>query len=122
MPKSYRLRTAVAVVVLAGYLLQVALPAARGGGSFAVYYIAAALLAHQPSALARVDDDAWFAAQLGQINPPGVYDIFFYNPPTMSLLMLPLGLCFATEATEITEKDTHSNPLGTLCALWQKSR
>lgn len=90
MLKSDRLRTAVAAVVLAGYLMLVVPPAARGGGSFAVYYIAASLLAHQPSALARVYDDAWFAAQLGQVNPPGIYDIFFYNPPTMSLLMLPL--------------------------------
>jgi len=87
---SPRLRTALAAVVLAGYLVLVVPPAARGGGSFAVYYVAASLLAHQPAALARVYDDAWFAAQLGQINPPGIYDIFFYNPPTMSLLMLPL--------------------------------
>ena len=85
-----RSRTALAAVVLAGYLLLAAPPAARGGGSFAVYYVAASLLARQPSALPRVYDDAWFSAQLGQINPPGVYDIFFYNPPTMSLIMLPL--------------------------------
>jgi hypothetical protein len=91
MLASPRSRTVIAAVALAGYLLLVALPAARSGGSFAVYYIAASLLAHQPSALARVYDDAWFAAQLGQINPPGVYDIFFYNPPTMSVLMLPLA-------------------------------
>src|SRR6187402_562809 len=90
MLKSDRTRTAIAAVVLAGYLLLVVPPAARGGGSFAVYYIAAALLARQPSGLAQVYDDAWFAGQLGQINPPGVYDIFFYNPPTMSLIMLPL--------------------------------
>jgi hypothetical protein len=90
MLKSDRSRTAIAAVVLAGYLVLVVPPAARGGGSFAVYYIASALLAHQPSAFAQVYDDAWFAAQLGQINPPGVYDIFFYNPPTMGLIMLPL--------------------------------
>jgi glycosyl transferase family 87 len=90
MLKSHRSRTALSAVVLAGYLILVAPSAARGGGSFAVYYIAASLLAHQPSALARVYDDAWFATQLSQINPPGIYDIFFYNPPTMSLLMLPL--------------------------------
>jgi hypothetical protein len=88
--KSHGLRTAIAAGVIAGYLILVVRPTARGGGSFAVYYIAASLLAHQPSALARVYDDAWFAAQLNPINPPGVYDIFFYNPPTMSLLMLPL--------------------------------
>jgi hypothetical protein len=87
---SDRSRTVIAAVVLAGYLLLVVPPAARGGGSFAVYYVAASLLAHQPSALARFYDDAWFSGQLSQINPPGVYDIFFYNPPTMSLLMLPL--------------------------------
>src|SRR5262245_25083366 len=88
--KSHFSRTAIAAVVLAGYLTLVARPAARGGGSFAVYYIAASLLAYHPSALARVYDDTWFSAQLSPINPPGVYDIFFYNPPTMSLLMLPL--------------------------------
>src|SRR5687768_4994015 len=87
---SQRTRTTIAVVVLAGYLLLVVPPAARGGGSFAVYYVASALLAQQPSMFAQVYDDAWFAAQLGQINPLGVYDIFFYNPPTMSLIMLPL--------------------------------
>jgi Glycosyltransferase family 87 len=69
----------------------VLLPAAHGGGSFAVYYIAASLIAHGPSAMARIYDDAWFAAQVSQISPPGIYDIFFYNPPTMSLLMLPLA-------------------------------
>jgi hypothetical protein len=82
--------SAVAVVALAGYLAVVALPAAQGQGSFAVYYVAASLLAHEPSALARVYDDAWFAARSSQISGPQIYDIFFYNPPTMSLIMLPL--------------------------------
>jgi hypothetical protein len=87
---SDRSRTGVAVVALAGYLMLVALPAAQGGGSFAVYYIAASLLVHEPAALAHVYDDAWFAARSSQISGPQIYDIFFYNPPTMSLLMLPL--------------------------------
>src|SRR5262245_52213285 len=90
MLTSHRLRTAIATGVLAGYLLLVVLPAAQGGGSFAVYYIAGSLLAHEPSGLAHIYDDAWFAARLSQVSPPGVHDIFFYNPPTMSLIMLPL--------------------------------
>src|SRR5215212_10987827 len=68
MLRSDRSRTWLAVVVLAGYLVLVVPLAARGVGSFAVYYVAASLLVHQPSALAHVYDDAWFAAQLGQIN------------------------------------------------------
>jgi hypothetical protein len=90
--------TLIALVALAIYILLVALPATQGGGSFAVYYVAASLLAREPSALARVYDDAWFAARSSQVSGPGIYDIFFYNPPTMSLLMLPLAALSAQTA------------------------
>jgi hypothetical protein len=90
MLQSNRSLNGIAIVVVVGYLLLVVPAAARGAGSFGVYYVAAMLLAHQPAALAHVYEDAWFASQLAQVNPPGVYDIFFYNPPTMSLIMLPL--------------------------------
>jgi hypothetical protein len=74
-----------------GYVALVALPAARSNAGFAVYYTAARLLAYEPAALARVYDDAWFVAKLNQVAMPGIYDIFFYNPPTLSLILLPLA-------------------------------
>jgi hypothetical protein len=69
----------------------VALPAARSNAGFAVFYSAARLLADVPAALARVYEDAWFVAKLNQLAMPGVYDVFFYNPPTLSLMLLPLA-------------------------------
>lgn len=77
-------------MALALYTALVALPAARTNGGFASYYTAAYVLAREPLAMPRVYDDAWFAAKLNQVALPGIYDVFLYNTPTMSLIMLPL--------------------------------
>ncbi|HEX9370956.1 MAG TPA: glycosyltransferase 87 family protein [Roseiflexaceae bacterium] len=77
-------------MALALYIALVAFPAARANVGFAVYYTAAHVLAREPWAMPRIYDNAWFAAQLNQVAMPGIYDIFFYNPPTMSLILLPL--------------------------------
>ena len=83
--------TVLAAVALAGYLIVVvplaALAVAASPSTTSQHrYSRTSLLRSS-----RVYDDAWFAAQLSQINPPGVATTsLFYNPPTMSLLMLPL--------------------------------
>jgi hypothetical protein len=77
-------------VALALYTALVALPATRTNSGFASYYTAAYVLAHEPGSMPRVYDDAWFAAKLNQVALPGIYDVFLYNPPTMSLILLPL--------------------------------
>jgi hypothetical protein len=73
------------------YAALVALPAARSNAGFAVYYTAAYLLAREPWELPNVYNDAWFVAKLNHVALPGVYDIMFYNPPTVSLMLLPLA-------------------------------
>jgi hypothetical protein len=57
---------------------------------FAAYYTAAYILTHQPHNIEHVYDERWFAAQIQQAGFPEVYDVFHFNPPTMSLIFLPL--------------------------------
>ena len=89
-----RLRLALALVAAAWcavYVWRVAWPAARATtNGFAAYYTAAYLLVHEPGGMDRIYDDDWFAAQIEQASIPSVYDIFNLQPPTMSLLLLPL--------------------------------
>jgi len=73
------------------YAWLVVWPAARATtNGFAAYYTAAHVLTHDPTAMERVYDDGWFAAQVERAGISGVYDIFNVQPPTMSLLLLPL--------------------------------
>lgn len=81
---------ALLALALAGYVALVALPAGRANIGFASYYAAAHTLAREPQNMPRVYDDAWFAATINRVALPGIYDVFFYNPPTMSLMLLPL--------------------------------
>lgn len=84
-------RWASMLIMLIAYALLVAVPAARVRiGTFSVYYTAAHILTHQPWSMPRVYDDAWFAEQINRVGIPNVRDIFNLNPPTMSLLALPL--------------------------------
>jgi len=74
------------------FLWRVALPAARATtNGFAAYYTASHLLAHQPGSLRDAYDDAWFAARVEEAGIAGVHDIMNVQPPTMSLLVLPLA-------------------------------
>jgi hypothetical protein len=76
---------------VAVYFWRVALPAARATtNGFAAYYTAAHLLAHNPQELGRSYEDDWFAEQIARVGIEGVYDVFKLQPPTMSLVMLPL--------------------------------
>ena len=58
---------------------------------FAAYYTAARLLAYSPAEMPRIYENDWFAAQIERAGIHGVYDIFNIQPPTMSLLLLPLA-------------------------------
>ncbi|MCC7354525.1 MAG: DUF2029 domain-containing protein [Anaerolineae bacterium] len=57
---------------------------------FAAYYTASRLFWEDPASLRRAYDDNWFRAQVARLHPASA-DIFNVNPPTMSLLFLPLA-------------------------------
>jgi hypothetical protein len=57
---------------------------------FAAYYTASHLFWEDPASLRRAYDDDWFRTQVARVYP-GPADIFNVNPPTMSLLFLPLA-------------------------------
>lgn len=84
--------TVLALAALLVYLGTVAVPAAhRSTNGFAAYFTASRLLTVGPAAMARVYDNAWFGSQVRQAGFPEVADIFNVQPPTMSLLLLPLA-------------------------------
>lgn len=84
--------TVIALGALLVYLGRVVLPAAyRSTNGFAAYYTASHLLAAGPTAMAQVYDNAWFGSQVRQTGFPDVADIFNIQPPTMSLILLPLA-------------------------------
>lgn len=63
--------------------------ATRRSDGFGAYYTASRLL-HDGAPVSRFYDDDWFGARV-QDEAPGVRDIFFVNPPTAALLLLPLA-------------------------------
>ncbi len=58
---------------------------------FAAYYTASRILANAPQDLAAVYDPEWFAAAKKELIPAPAPDVFGIQPPTMSLLLLPLA-------------------------------
>jgi glycosyl transferase family 87 len=85
------LLTSLALAALAIYVALVALPIARTRAStFASYYVAAHVLAFRPADMSRIYDDDWFAAQVPEVGFAGIYAVFDVQPPTMSLIVLPL--------------------------------
>lgn len=70
----------------------VVLPASRAHThGFAAYYTAAHLLLRSPEKLPKIYDDDWFSHQIQQVGLGDVHDIFNIQPPTMSLMLLPLA-------------------------------
>ncbi|MBI3732988.1 MAG: DUF2029 domain-containing protein, partial [Chloroflexi bacterium] len=68
---------------------------ARPTAGFGYLYTAARLL-QQGFAVSRFYDNAWFGARVGEY-APGVFDLYSPNPPTVSLILLPLaGLDYAS--------------------------
>src|SRR5207244_2324682 len=63
--------------------------AVRASNGFAAYYTAARLVVERADP-ARFYDDAWFRAQIAA-HGPAVNEIYNVNPPTTSLLLLPLA-------------------------------
>jgi hypothetical protein len=83
--------TGLALVALVLYVALIALPHARYRAlTFASYYTAAHILVYAQQDLSRVYDDAWFDAQIPRAGFTGIHDVFNVQPPTMSLLALPL--------------------------------
>lgn len=84
--------TLLALALLALYLGWVIVPTIRQRfGIFSVYYTASRTLLNEPQSMPNVYDDEWFAAQIARVGVPNVRDIFNLNPPTMSLIALPLA-------------------------------
>ena len=84
--------SALALGFLALYLGWVIVPVVRQRfGIFSVYYTASRTMLYQPQAMPNVYDDEWFAVQIARVGIPNVRDIFNLNPPTMSLIALPLA-------------------------------
>jgi hypothetical protein len=81
----------VVVALLAARLALLANDAAtRQTNGFAGYYTAARLVTHGAD-VSRFYDDGWFGAQM-QVAGLHVADIYRPNPPTLALLLAPLGL------------------------------
>lgn len=81
------------VAVLAVYFAAVIVPAARHPNTdgFAAYYTASRILLSQPRDVPRLYDDAWFQSRIDQFGFEGVRDIYNIQPPTMTLLMVPVA-------------------------------
>lgn len=89
-PKKFLWLLLLAAVSL--YALRIlARPAFTPVRAFAAYYTAARLLVASPQTLPQAYDNDWFAAQIQQTGFAGIYDVFSPNPPTMTLLALPLA-------------------------------
>jgi hypothetical protein len=85
------LLTSLALAALALYVALAALPIARNGAlTFAAYYAAAHVLVARPAEMSRVYDNTWFAAQVSESGFVGIHEVFEVQPPTMSLLALPV--------------------------------
>jgi hypothetical protein len=83
--------TVLALLALALYAALGALPHARYRAlTFASYYTAASILVYAPQDLSRVYDNTWFDAQIPQAGFAGIHDVFDVQPPTMSLVALPV--------------------------------
>src|SRR6202042_769991 len=79
------------VAVLTAYL-KVLVPAALRPetGGFSAYYTAARLLL-EGADISRVYDDAWFQSKIEAFGLRHVRDIFNVQPPTMTLLLVPVA-------------------------------
>jgi hypothetical protein len=84
---------ALSVAVLAVYCAAVIVPAARHPNTdgFAAYYTASRILLSQPRDVPRLYDDEWFQSRIDQFGFEGVRDIYNIQPPTMTLLMVPVA-------------------------------
>jgi Glycosyltransferase family 87 len=65
---------------------------------FAAYYTASRILLRDSRELYRVYDDAWFQSQIDAFGFGHVRDIYNVQPPTMSVLMVPVAFLSPTEA------------------------
>lgn len=83
--------TAVAITLLLALAWFYLRPHARQvTHGFVAYYVVSHILAFSPGDLAAAYEPAWFATAIARAVTPAVQEVFTVQPPTMSLLLLPL--------------------------------
>jgi hypothetical protein len=83
--------SALAVGLLALYMGAVEIPSGqRSIGIFATYYTSAYIVAYMPRELSHAYETEWFNAQFAAAGIHNFRDRFFFQPPTMALIGLPL--------------------------------
>jgi hypothetical protein len=82
-----------AASILIVYALVVVLPAARRPDTegFAAYYTVSRVVLERSADVWRAYDDAWFQSRIDAYGFHHVLDAFLTQPPTMSLILLPLA-------------------------------
>jgi Glycosyltransferase family 87 len=78
---------------LAFYLALIVVPASRhpNTNGFAAYYTASRTLIDAPRDLNRLYDDSWFQGRIDGYGFQHVLDIYNVQPPTMSLMLVPIA-------------------------------
>jgi Glycosyltransferase family 87 len=95
IPPSFgpRARGLLCGAVLAGYSVFVVAPACRhpNTNGFAAYYTASRILLETPRELRRAYDNPWFQERIDAFGFARVRDIYNIQPPTMSLMLVPIA-------------------------------
>jgi hypothetical protein len=88
-----RARGLLCGAVLAVYAAFVVAPACRhpNTNGFAAYYTASRILLETPRELRRVYDNPWFQERIDAFGFARVRDIYNIQPPTMSLMLVPIA-------------------------------
>jgi hypothetical protein len=75
------------------FVVHVVLPAARNPytNGFTTCYVESRILLESPRDLVRVYDDSWFQARIDRVMNQHVEEIAHGQPPTMSLILLPVA-------------------------------
>jgi hypothetical protein len=84
------------------FVVHVILPAARNPytDGFTTCYVESRILLESPRDLARVYDDAWFQDRIDRVMNRHVEEIAHGQPPTMSLILLPVAWLPLAQARE----------------------
>lgn len=95
------LPAALVVMAAIGFLFGVFFPALKTmRHGFPTYYVSARLI-WEGRWTPQVYDDAWFVAEVQALTPNGIGEIYAPNPPSASLLMLPLAWLAITPARQV---------------------
>ena len=80
-------------IAIGAFILHVVIPAARNPYTvgFTTCYAESRILLESPRELGRIYDDAWFQPRIDQVLGRHVQEIAHAQPPTMSLILLPVA-------------------------------